>query len=198
VNVLLIDNGDSFTYNIYSLVCKLGYSCRVLPIEDFEAYKENFSWDTAILGPGPGSPRDRPELIKFIHNYCYKKPILGICLGHQAIGYYFGSEIVNAMSPFHGKVSKLEFTPPFGVLLKRLKLQTNFETEKRYVTRYHSLILDKVPRKFEILAFSSDDLSIQIMKHLKLPLWGIQFHPESILTLKGDDYLNMFFASSKI
>ena len=192
---LLIDNRDSFTYNLMAWVMKEGHHCRVLTCDAPMNSVHEEEWEAAILGPGPGIPEEAGWLMEFIARYADTKPMLGVCLGHQALGIHFGSSLVRAKNPMHGKRSTLVANPTKetqGMGSGRPPVDSLDGLE---VMRYHSLVLDAVPKEFELLASARDDGSIQAMRHCSRPLWGYQFHPESILSQKPDLLLSIFLQS---
>jgi len=184
--VLLLDNYDSFTYNLYDYVLQLGQECKVVRNDEMsidELSALNFS--SAIISPGPKTPAQAGITMQFIDRFYSTKPILGICLGHQAIGEFFGARLIKAGKPMHGKTSVVKHNGHF--LFKDLPAQ--FE-----VMRYHSLILakpDKTP--LDIIARTAED-EVMAIAHRELPIAGVQFHPESILTPHGLSVLRNWFA----
>jgi len=178
--LLIIDNFDSFTYNLVDYFERLGEECIV--------YRNNVStdiifagvYDGMILSPGPGIPKDAGFLLDIIDHYQDKLPILGICLGHQALGIYYGASLKKAIRPVHGKISTIT-----------LKENDFFKSmpSKISIVRYHSLIVYDLPNNLNSLSETSEG-ELMIMKHISLPIYGIQFHPESILTEYGLDILN--------
>jgi len=177
--ILLIDNYDSFTYNIFHSLSKLGVKVEVYRNDKItlkEILKNKF--EKIVISPGPGHPDSSGICINLVKNYYKTIPILGICLGHQIIGAAFGSIIKRAKIIMHGKLSKINHN---GSNLFR-KIPKNF-----YATRYHSLIIDKktLDKNFEISAITDDNI-IMAINHIKYPLYGIQFHPESIKTNFGN------------
>jgi anthranilate synthase component II len=184
--ILLIDNFDSFTFNLYQYLGELGEQITVfrnnqLNMEQIEALNPN----AIILSPGPGKPEDAGICIELIQTFYNKIPILGICLGHQAIGAAFGGEIRRAAIIKHGKTSLI--THHSDGLFNGLP-------DPLEVMRYHSLIIEKssVPDVLECIAFSVDDKEIMALKHRQYPVFGLQFHPESIGTPSGKQILNNF------
>ncbi|RDU64237.1 bifunctional anthranilate synthase component II/anthranilate phosphoribosyltransferase [Helicobacter didelphidarum] len=183
--ILLIDNYDSFTYNIYQLVAKLDFEVLVkrndeISIQDIRILNPTH----IILGPGPNSPQDSKICLEIIKELKGEYPILGICLGHEAILYAFGVPIVNAKHIIHGKVSPLNHSED-GIF-------TNIP-QHTPITRYHSLVAKKadIPDEFQITAFS-DDGEVMAVSHKKYPLFGLQFHPESIGTQFGEKMILNF------
>lgn len=177
IDILLVDNYDSFTYNLYDYWLRLGVSCSVVRNDelDLSAFKQ-IQFKALVLSPGPEKPKDAGLLMELIDYYHDKKPILGICLGHQGIGEYFGARLLKGTVPVHGKTSIIHHHQ--HSIFK--DLPTSFE-----VMRYHSLEL----RQFEhtdldVIAKTSDNI-IMAIAHRHLPIYGVQFHPESILTQFG-------------
>ncbi len=185
--ILLIDNYDSFTYNLCDYIAQLGHECLVVrndekTIEDLD----NIAFDAAVISPGPKTPAQAGITMPFIEKYYRSKPILGICLGHQAIGEFFGWELVKAQQPVHGKTSVIE-AQPNHFLFKGLPAQ--FE-----VMRYHSLVLKQNNMsKIEAVAHTVNTREIMALQHKTLPVTGLQFHPESILTPYGINIMRNWF-----
>ncbi|OIP62030.1 MAG: aminodeoxychorismate/anthranilate synthase component II [Ignavibacteria bacterium CG2_30_36_16] len=182
MKIIVIDNYDSFTYNLVQLIGSLGVEPVVKrndenTIKDIEVIKP----DKIIISPGPGRPENSNVSLDAIDFFKDKLPILGVCLGHQAMGYLFGAEIVKAPVLMHGKVSLIKHDDK--TIFKNIK--QNFEA-----TRYHSLIIKRntLPDEFEISA-ECDDGIIMGIRHKKYFLEGVQFHPESILTVDGKQIL---------
>jgi anthranilate synthase component II len=184
--ILLIDNYDSFTYNLYQYLGELGEDIVVKRNDNISiADIENMKPEAIVISPGPGRPENAGICIEVIQRFYERIPILGICLGHQAIGYSFGAKIEKAQKIMHGKTSKLKFIET--ELFKSLPQQLE-------VMRYHSLIIkkDTLPAFFQVLATSMDDDEIMAIKHSKYPLYGMQFHPESVGTGLGKQLLENF------
>ena len=188
--LLMIDNYDSFTYNVVQYLGELKANVKVirndeLSLEDIVALKP----ERLVVSPGPCTPNEAGVSVEAIKYYAGKIPILGICLGHQSIGQAFGGKIIRAHDVMHGKTSMM-YHHGQGVF-KGLK--NPFEA-----TRYHSLVIDKetLPDCLEIIAWTetSDGELDEIMgvRHRELPIEGVQFHPESILTEHGHDLLRNF------
>lgn len=189
--ILLIDNYDSFTYNLYQLISELGKNVQVvrndeIAVEDIEKMEP----EAIVISPGPGTPDNAGICLELIRNYYHKIPILGICLGHQAVAAAFGAKIIQAKTIKHGKTSLIHHTGQ--------SIFSGF-SEPLEVMRYHSLAVDEktLPSKFEILAESTDDGEIMAIKHKEYPLYGLQFHPESIGTKKGKELIRRFFLETK-
>ena len=173
--VLLLDNFDSFTYNLADYLRQAGTECVVMnnktPPEDIK----KLPLKGIVLSPGPETPSKAgcmPELLASFYN---KLPILGVCLGHQAIGEFFGAKLDKAIRPMHGKIS--EITCENDYLFKG--------TEKKIkVVRYHSLVLKNLPDSLSCIASTAEG-EVMAIKHNSLPVRGLQFHPEAILTESG-------------
>lgn len=189
--ILLIDNYDSFTWNLVHYFGELGVEANVVR-HDALSVKQALAQGSSgiVISPGPCDP-DRSgiclELVKANAKRETPVPILGVCLGHQVIGQAFGGSIVRAPKPMHGKVSRIQHRGE-GVLRS---LPSGFEA-----TRYHSLVVDRdsLPDCLRITAQSEDDNLIMGLEHESLPLHGVQFHPESIATQHGHDILRNFLS----
>jgi anthranilate synthase component II len=185
MKVLIIDNYDSFTYNLVQYLGELGADLNVtrndkLTLDDI--YR--LSPDRIVLSPGPGRPREAGITLDVIRGFSKSVPILGVCLGHQAIGEAFGGTVVRAPEPRHGKVSKIYHSG--NSILSGVP--SPFEA-----TRYHSLIVrsDDLPDILSVEAWSEDGL-IMALRHREFDLFGVQFHPESVLTGEGKRILENF------
>lgn len=183
--ILMIDNYDSFTYNLVQYLGELGQRVKVyrndaLSINDIK----KLAPAKIVISPGPGRPEDAGISCEVIRQLSGKIPILGVCLGHQAIGYVFGAKIVGAKKLMHGKTSKIYHNKKD--IFKGI-------ASPFLATRYHSLLVDKksLPDCLEITAFTAED-EIMGLKHKVYPVWGVQFHPESILTKSGKQILDNF------
>ena len=172
--LLLVDNHDSFTYNIFDYLSRLGAEVIVKTIE--KVLPEDFdSADGLILSPGPGNPSKLPDLLHLIQKVVFRKPVLGICLGHQALAHYVGAGIVKA-APMHGKISMVYRSREVPLLSG---IPSKFQ-----VVRYHSLLAERLPDcLLPILETADGDL--MAFQHIRLPVMGIQFHPEAHLTEFG-------------
>lgn len=188
--ILMIDNYDSFTYNLVQYLGELGAQVDVrrndtLSVPDVAALKP----ERIVISPGPCTPNEAGICLDLIKALGGKLPILGVCLGHQAIGQAFGGRIVHAGKVMHGKVSRIRHTGK-GVFRG---IPDGFEA-----TRYHSLVIakDSLPDCLEVTAWTEDDKGgieeIMGVRHKTLPIEGVQFHPESILTQHGHDLLRNF------
>ena len=183
--ILMIDNYDSFTYNLVQYLSSLGQEIKVyrndkITVEAIRKLKPR----KIVISPGPGRPEGAGISCEVIRSFAGKVPILGVCLGHQSIGFVFGAKIVHAKELMHGKTSKIYHNKK--EIFKGLPLP--FEA-----TRYHSLVVQKIslPTCLEIIAWTKEG-EIMGLKHRKYPVWGVQFHPESVLTKSGMDLLENF------
>ena len=185
MKILLIDNYDSFTFNLFHYLSSLKVKVDVIrndKVTTNDVVKKGYN--KIVISPGPGNPNQSGNCLKIVKSHYKKIPILGVCLGHQIIGQVFGSKIIQAKKLMHGKTSKI-VSKKLGILKN---LPKNFEA-----TRYHSLIIDKksLSKDLEITAESLDGLIMGI-KHRKYNVHGVQFHPESIKTKLGLKILNNF------
>jgi anthranilate synthase component II len=187
--ILLIDNYDSFTFNLYQYLGELGEQI-VVKRNDSLTVDEivTLSPKAIVVSPGPGRPEQAGICIEVIQQLYQKIPILGICLGHQAIGHAFGATITKANEIMHGKISKISHT--------KTEVFKDFK-EPLDVMRYHSLVIEKgtLPGTFQILATSIDDGEIMAIKHNDAPLYGFQFHPESVGTESGKNLIQAFLTA---
>ena len=186
MKIVIIDNYDSFTYNLSHLVKELGAEVTVVRNDQF-ALPELEAYDKIILSPGPGIPSEAGLLLDVIRTYAGKKPILGVCLGHQAIGECFGAQLTNLSEVFHGVATEgTQFgnDPIFAGLPQRITMG-----------RYHSWVVSKdgLPSCLEITA-ESDEGQIMALRHREYDIHGIQFHPESVLTPEGRKIISNFIA----
>lgn len=186
--LVLIDNYDSFTYNLYQFMGEFETDIKVIRNDKITAEELlAMAPDKIVISPGPKTPNDAGNCLDIIEKVSGKIPILGVCLGHQSIGQSFGGNVIHAKTLFHGKSSVIELKedPLFAGVSKTIE-----------VARYHSLVVeyDSLPACFEVLAKTDDD-EIMAMKHKTLPVYGLQFHPESILTNEGkkivENFVNM-------
>ena len=177
MKTVIIDNYDSFTYNLAHLVKELGAEVDVLRNDKFEL-EELEKYDKIILSPGPGIPEEAGLLLEVIRTYAGRKPILGVCLGEQAIGQAFGGKLTNLSEVFHGIQTNVK-------IKNKDYIFSGLPTEIP-VGRYHSWVVDTegFPEELVITAISSEG-QIMALKHRKYDVHGIQFHPESVLTPDG-------------
>ncbi|GAB4022791.1 anthranilate synthase component II [Spirosoma koreense] len=176
MNLLVVDNFDSFTYMLVDYLQQAGAHCRVVRNNEPLNRLTNLPVDAVVLSPGPGSPRQAGRLMEVIDHYHQRVPMLGICLGHQALGEFFGATLTEADRPMHGKVARVR-------ILTDDRLWRGLPGEFE-VTRYHSLVLTALPRHLVSLAVT-DLGELMALRHQTLPLWGVQFHPEAALTQYG-------------
>lgn len=183
--MILIDNYDSFTYNVVQYLKELGIEPKVFKHDEItvkELKKINFS--SIIISPGPGNPNKAGISLEVIKEFHKTKKILGICLGHQCLAQFFGCKIIKDKEPFHGKVSNIQFID--DPIFKDIK--QGFEA-----TRYHSLIVDKNSLSNHIIPLAHTKNNILMaLKHKNYPIYGVQFHPEAILTQYGKILLKNF------
>ena len=186
MKTVVIDNFDSFTYNLVRYIQMASkekptvYRNNDFEMEDLDCY------DVIILSPGPGLPKEAGKMMEVLKRYASTKKILGVCLGHQAIAEHFGCQLKQLDEVKHGIASPL-------TLLNTNGLFQNIEN-KTLVGRYHSWAVSKLNFSKElIVTASTDDNTIMAIKHCSLPIYGVQFHPESILTKEGIEIINNFY-----
>lgn len=185
-NILLIDNYDSFTYNlVHYLEMNFGFEVTVFRNDEITIEAVD-KYDIIVLSPGPGLPKDAGILLDVIKTYAPTKKILGVCLGMQAIGEAFGGELKNLDTVFHGVATQLQVTETTDLLFKNLPQQFN-------VGRYHSWVIDSItlPKELQVTAID-ENKNIMALKHKTYPLYAVQFHPESILTECGKALITNF------
>jgi anthranilate synthase/aminodeoxychorismate synthase-like glutamine amidotransferase len=174
--ILLVDNYDSFTWNLVDYIRQQGEEVEIVRNDTDPDQLKPARYKGILLSPGPGRPSESGNLLQFVDKFAGQLPLLGICLGHQAVGEYFGAALTRAASPMHGKISKIS-CHKYDPLFKGVPSEFN-------VVRYHSLVLQDLPADLVTLATSSEE--IMIVKHTRLPVYGIQFHPEAYLTDFGN------------
>jgi len=185
--LLVIDNYDSFTYNLVQYLGEMGQEVRVVRNDELPAAEiAALAPSHIVISPGPCTPNEAGISLEVIKTYAGKIPILGVCLGHQAIGQAFGGKVVRAARVMHGKTSQISHDGQ-GLFTG---LPNPFEA-----TRYHSLVIERtsVPDALEVTARTSDQ-EIMAVRHRTLPVEGVQFHPESFLTTSGKGLLRNFIA----
>lgn len=185
--ILLFDNYDSFTYNLKHYIEMCGAECEVvlndkILISNFEQVIA----DGILISPGPGRPEDAGFLMKFIDYFFEKKPILGVCLGMQALGLKTGAILTKAILPMHGKTSLIEHSG-IGCFLE---IETPVE-----VCRYHSLVLKEIDEKQWEITAKTEEKELMAIKHKFFPVEGVQFHPEAILTQFGNKMIQNWISS---
>ena len=184
-SVLLVDNYDSFTYNLYQYLGELGAEIRVVRNDELSAEAAvGLAPDRIVISPGPGTPDQAGITLDLIRRAAGRIPVLGVCLGHQALGQAFGGDVRRAPKLMHGKTSEIHHDGK-GLFAG---LPDPFTA-----TRYHSLVVERgsVPESLEISAWTDDGI-VMGLRHREYPLEGVQFHPESILTTVGKDLLRNF------
>ena len=174
--ILLVDNYDSFTYNLAQYLGTFT-EVEVLRNDDERLYEQAEKADALVFSPGPGWPADAGRMEELIRDFTGKKPILGICLGHQAIAEVFGGKLGLAPKVMHGKQSILRFEG-------KSPIYEGIE-DGQPVMRYHSILIEEMPEDFEVTARAADDKSIMAIQHKSLPIYGFQYPPESIGTPDG-------------
>lgn len=181
--ILIIDNYDSFTYNLVHLVNEVGLQCEVWRNDKF-AIGDVDAFDHIILSPGPGIPSEAGLLLEVIEKYSPTKRIFGVCLGQQAIAEAFGGKLYNLGQPMHGIATPVKITDRNEILFKGLP-------ERFKVGRYHSWVVDEkaIPGCLEITAIDEADNSAMAIRHKTLDVRGVQFHPESVLTEYGKEMM---------
>ncbi len=183
--ILMIDNYDSFTYNLVQYFGELGANLKVCRNDKLSLGEiKRMRPERIVISPGPGRPEGAGISVDLIREFAGTIPIFGVCLGHQCLGYAYGGKIIRAKKLMHGKTSMVRHD---GKEIFK-DIENPFEA-----TRYHSLVVEKktMPRCFRVTARTSDG-EIMGIRHKDFPLWGVQFHPESILTKEGKNILNNF------
>jgi len=185
--ILMIDNYDSFTYNIVQYCRELGADLKIIRNDEMSVEEiEKLSPEKIIISPGPASPDEAGVTLETIKYFADKLPILGICLGHQSIAQVFGADVVRAKKMMHGKTS----------VVKQVATCEIFKDlpQEFVATRYHSLIVEKrtLPDSIEATAYSTDDEEIMALKVKNRDIYGVQFHPESIMSEYGHEIIGNF------
>ena len=185
---MLLDNFDSFTYNLVDYFEQLNVTPKVIRNnQSLEEITDN-KYKGIVLSPGPGLPEESGNLMNVIGHYAGKLPILGICLGHQAIGQFFNATILKAKKPMHGKISRIFLEDDY--LFKDIPDEIS-------TVRYHSLILGNLPENLEIIA-RTENKEIMAIRHQIFNIRGLQFHPEAILTEYGKMILQNWVRQNKL
>lgn len=190
--ILLIDNYDSFVYNLYQFIAEIEPDVKIVRNDKITPEEiEELSPDAIVISPGPGKPSDAGVCIEVIQKLKGKFPILGVCLGHQAIAEAFGATVGHAKQLMHGKVSVLEDVKTDSVMFRGLEKPVK-------VARYHSLAVEEatLPEELEVTARSKDN-EVMAMEHKTYPIYGLQFHPESVMTPDGFQMIENFLKSCK-
>jgi len=185
--ILMIDNYDSFTYNIVQYCRELGADLKIIRNDEMSVEEiEALNPEKIIISPGPASPDEAGITLDVIKHFKDKLPILGICLGHQSIAQVFGADVVRAKNMMHGKTSTMKQVSTCEIFK---------DLPKEFIaTRYHSLIVDKntLPEIIEPTAYSTDDDEIMALKIKDKDIYGVQFHPESIMSQYGHEMIGNF------
>ncbi len=185
--ILMIDNYDSFTYNIVEYCKELGADLKIIRNDEMSVKEiEVLSPEKIIISPGPASPDEAGITLEVIEYFKDKLPILGICLGHQSIAQVFGADVVRAKNMMHGKTSIMRQSQTCAIF-KDLP-------QEFIATRYHSLIVkkDTLPNSIEVTAYSTDDEEIMALRIKDKDIYGVQFHPESIMSEYGHEMIGNF------
>lgn len=191
MKLLMIDNYDSFTYNLVQYFTILGHDVVVVKNDEIKPSDiKNMDIEAIVISPGPCSPKEAGISVDVIKTYKEEYPILGVCLGHQSIGYAFGASIIKAKKLMHGKTSMISHDSQ--------GLYENIPNPFKAV-RYHSLVIDEntLPNEF-IIDARAEDGDIMGIRHKSLPIYGVQFHPESIVSEHGFDILKNFIEKAKL
>ena len=186
--ILLLDNFDSFTYNLADYLEQAGAVCKVLRNDASLEEINRYNYQGIVLSPGPGTPQQAGCMPAVIEHYHRKLPMLGICLGYQALGEFFGATLTKAIRPMHGKISEITTRP--DALFEDIP-------ERVRVVRYHSLLLNPVPPPLESLAETTEK-EIMAFRHQQLPIRGLQFHPEAALSEFGFQMLKNWLTFHRV
>ncbi len=192
MKILVLDNYDSFTYNLVHYVLEIADATVAVFRNDEISLKAVKEYDVIILSPGPGLPKDAGIMPALLKKYHTQKPILGVCLGHQAIGEAFGGDLHNLTRVYHGLETPVDITTTDSVLFENIP--TPF-----MAGRYHSWVVEpeELPSELIVTA-TAEDGSIMAMQHRELPIHGVQFHPESVMTPYGKKMLANFLKSAGV
>lgn len=186
--ILLVDNFDSFTYNLVDYFYRSGTECKVVRNNISPEEVDMAGIKGICLSPGPEIPSKAGYLFNYIEKFYKQYPMLGVCLGHQALGEFFGATLVKGFRPMHGKVSVINcFNDPiFSEMPKKID-----------VVRYNSLVIKDLPKDLLSIAESTEK-EVMAIKHSQFPLWGVQFHPEAAMTTNGLTILKNWISWNKI
>lgn len=188
MRLLMLDNADSFTYTLVDYLRQVGADCVVRRNDGPLETMLDQPYEAVVLSPGPGMPAEAGCLMDVVKYYHNRLPILGVCLGMQAVGQFFGATLSRSPRPVHGKVSAINVDvtdPLFADLPPRLN-----------VTRYHSLALTDIPAELTVTA-TTELGEVMALRHRTLPIWGVQFHPEAVLTEGGLAMLHNFITTKR-
>ena len=190
MRILILDNYDSFVYNLKVYIHELGYYNVLIKRNDDISINEIENFDCIVLSPGPGIPEEAGILKELIHQYAKQKPIFGVCLGHQAIGEVFGAQLVNLDRVYHGVQTYIK-------VIEKARIFENIENTQK-VGRYHSWVVQnlKFPSDLVITAVDEEGM-IMAMKHKKYFIESVQFHPESVMTPFGKKMLSNFLIAAE-
>lgn len=196
MKILLVDNRDSFVYNVVGLLCKCGLERNDVDVRRSDAIPHGRIGDYSgvILSPGPGIPEESAGLMRVIAETVDSMPVLGICLGHQALSQHFSAGICRREHPLHGHSSRLLIQSPDDQLLQGIS-----ESNLTRIGRYHSweVIHSEVKWPLEVTSVAEDDGAVMSVRHLEKPVFGVQFHPESIITECGGILMHNFLGLCK-
>lgn len=182
--ILILDNYDSFTFNLVQLVQNNSQVDVSVKRNDKFSLENVKKYDGIILSPGPGVPNEAGLMPKVVESYHKTKPILGVCLGHQCLGEFFGAQLINLEKVFHGKATNINVTAKDDILYS--EIPRNFTAG-----RYHSWVVDKESISEDITISALDDLGyVMSISHKNLPIYGVQYHPESVMTDLGQKIIN--------
>lgn len=191
MKILLVDNQDSFVYNVLGLLCKCGLERKDVDVRRCGdiPYDRIGEYSGVILSPGPGIPEECAGLMRIIAETVGHMPVLGICLGHQALSQYFGATLRHLDHPFHGHSSKLLIKSSDDPLLRGIS-----ELNLTRIGRYHSweVVLDEVKGPLKVTSVAEEDGAVMSVMHVDRPIFGVQFHPESIITECGEILMRNF------
>ncbi len=179
--ILLVDNFDSFTYNLVDYFEQIGEQCHIVRNDISPESLKALDFTSVVLSPGPGNPNQAGFLMEYIQYFEFKLPILGICLGHQALAQHYGATIEKAIKPMHGKLSSVYKTQVHPLFLNI--------PERWDVVRYHSLVVNNYKDTPIIPLAITTEQELMIFAHKQLPICGIQYHPEAVLTEFGIEIL---------